>query len=138
MEAVAEMFRGWSANTSSGDVGFCVVDRRTDELLGHAVLYGAALPARAGTLAVMIGAEHVDRGYGTDTVRLMTDLGFCELGLNRIELRVFAFNERARAVYRTVGYREEGVRREVVFHAGRFHDEVIMSLLAREWFTAAR
>ena len=32
-----------------------------------------------------------------------------------------------------VGYHEEGVRREAVFHDGRFHDEVIMSVLARDW-----
>ncbi len=135
-ETIAEMFRSWSTNASSGNVGFSVVDRHTDELLGHVVLYGAALPVRAGTFAVMIGADHVNRGYGTDAVRLMTDFGFRELGLNRIELRVFAYNERARAVYRKIGYREEGVRREVAFHAGVFHDEVVMSLLAREWFTA--
>ena len=32
-----------------------------------------------------------------------------------------------------VGYHDEGVRREAVFHDGRFHDEVIMSALARDW-----
>ncbi len=55
------------------------------------------------------------------------------MGLNRIEIQVHAFNDRARAVYRKAGYVEEGVRREAVFHDGRFHDEVIMSALARDW-----
>jgi RimJ/RimL family protein N-acetyltransferase len=80
----------------------------------------------------MIGSEHVDRGYGTDAVRLLTRYGFREMGLNRIEIQVHAFNQRARAVYRKIGYREEGVRRETVFHDGRFHDQVIMSALARD------
>lgn len=135
-EALADMFRSWSKNTSGGGVGFSVVDRETDALVGHVVLYDASLPARGATLAVMIGAEHVDQGYGTDAVRLLTDFGFREMGLHRIELRVFAFNTRGRAVYSTLGYREEGVRREVVLHGGRFEDEVIMSLLAHEWFAA--
>ncbi|KTR40389.1 hypothetical protein NS263_07960 [Curtobacterium oceanosedimentum] len=132
-EPVVEMLRSWSKSERSGDVGFSVVDRASGELVGHVTLFGAALPVRAATLAVMIGSEHVGRGYGTDAVRLLTAYGFREMGLNRIEIQVHAFNDRARAVYRKVGYHEEGIRREAVFHDGRFHDEVIMSALARDW-----
>lgn len=132
-ESVGEMFRGWSRGERSGEVGFSVVDRASDELLGHVTLFGAELPTRAATLAVMIGSEHVGVGHGTDAVRLLTGYGFREMGLNRIEVRVHAFNDRARAVYRRVGYQEEGVRRDATFHDGRFHDEVVMSALAREW-----
>jgi RimJ/RimL family protein N-acetyltransferase len=136
-DSVAEVFRGWSGNEHGGDVGFSVVDRVSRALVGHVTLFGAALPARAATLAVMIGSEHVGRGYGTDAVRLLTDYGFREMGLNRIEIRVHAFNDRARAVYGRVGYQEEGVRREATFHDGRFSDEVLMAVLARDWFPAS-
>lgn len=44
-----------------------------------------------------------------------------------------AFNDRARTVYARTGYQFEGVRREATFHDGHFHDEVIMSALARDW-----
>jgi len=130
---VADMFRSWSANEHGGGVGFSVVDRASDALVGHVTLFGGVLPTRAATLAVMIGSEHVGQGYGTDAVRVLTHYGFAEMGLNRIEIRVHAFNERARRAYRGAGYGEEGVRREAVFHDGVFHDEVIMAALAREW-----
>ncbi|RLZ02364.1 GNAT family N-acetyltransferase [Kocuria tytonicola] len=132
-DTVADMFRSWSTNTGAGGVGFSVVDSATDELIGHVTLYGASLPARAATLAVLIAPDHVDRGYGTDAVRLLTKFGFQEMGLHRIELRVFAYNERARAVYRKLGHVEEGTRRDIAFHGGEFHDEVIMAVLAEEW-----
>lgn len=132
-EPVVELIRGWSKSERSGEVGFSVVDRTSGTLVGHVTLVGALLPVRAAKLAVMIGSEHVDKGYGTDAVRLLTSYGFREMGLNRIELQVHAFNERARAVYAKVGYQEEGVRRDATFHDGRFHDEVIMSALARDW-----
>ncbi|MGC5168815.1 GNAT family N-acetyltransferase [Luteimicrobium sp. DT211] len=132
-EPVVETFRNWSKSERSGEVGFSVVDRASGGLVGHVTLFGAKLPVRAATLAVMIGSEHVGRGYGTDAVRLLTAYGFREMGLNRIEIQVHAFNDRARAVYRKVGYQEEGVRRDATFHDGRFHDEVIMSALARDW-----
>jgi RimJ/RimL family protein N-acetyltransferase len=111
-----------------------VTDRISGRLVGHVTLYGASLLTRAASLTVMIGSEHVGSGYGTDAVRVLTDYGFREMGLNRIELRVFAFNARARAVYRKVGFVEEGVAREALFHDGAFHDEVRMAVLAREWF----
>lgn len=130
---VTEMFRSWSSSERGGDVGFSVVDRESDVLVGHVTLFGGALPVRAATLAVMIGSEHVGQGFGTDAVRVLTDYGFREMGLNRIEIRVHAFNDRAQAVYRRIGYRQEGVRRDATFHDGRFHDEVVMSVLAREW-----
>lgn len=134
-DSVIEMFRSWSKSERSGDVGFSVVDRTSDTLVGHVTLFGAKLPVRAATLAVMIGSEHVGHGYGTDAVRLLTDYGFREMGLNRIEIQVHAFNDRARAVYARTGYQIEGVRREATFHDGHFHDEVIMSALARDWST---
>jgi RimJ/RimL family protein N-acetyltransferase len=133
---VAEQFRKWSDNEPAGAVGFSVADRVSGRLVGHVTLYGAGLLTRAATLTVMIGSEHVGSGYGTDAVRTLVGYGFREMGLNRIHLRVFAHNARARATYRKVGFVEEGVHRETVFHDGSFHDEVVMSILAREWFAS--
>ncbi|WP_345372551.1 GNAT family N-acetyltransferase [Frondihabitans cladoniiphilus] len=134
--AAAEMFREWSANTGPGSVGFSVCSLATDELVGHATLYGAALPWRAGTLAILLGPDFTDRGLGTDAVRTLVRYGFLEMALNQIELRVWAFNARARRAYAKAGFVEEGVRRQVVFHDGEFHDEVIMAVLAAEWRAA--
>ena len=40
-------------------------------LLGHAVLYGAALPSRSATAAILIGSEHTGKGFGTDAMRAL-------------------------------------------------------------------
>ncbi|OUE07448.1 putative ribosomal N-acetyltransferase YdaF [Clavibacter michiganensis] len=132
---VAEQFRKWSSNEGgAGDVGFCVMDRTSGRLVGHVTLHGAMLLTRSATLTIMIGSEHVGAGYGTDAVRTLLDYGFREMGLNRIQLHAFAFNARAIATYRKAGFVEEGVLRETVFHDGAFHDEVVMSVLAHDWF----
>ena len=55
------------------------------------------------------------------------------MGLHRVELGVYAYNTRAHAIYRSLGFTEEGRRREVVLHDGVFHDEIIMSMLEPEW-----
>lgn len=56
----------------------------------------------------MIGSEHVGDGYGADAVKLLTIYGFREMGQNRIEIRVHACNDQARAAYRKAGYIEKG------------------------------
>ncbi len=42
------------------------------------------------------------------------------MGLNRIEIQVHAFNDRARAVYRKVGITTRGCAAKPLFHDGRF------------------
>ncbi len=132
--AVSEQFRRWSANDpTSPDVGFSVVDLADGQLVGHVTLWGANWRTRAAELGIVIGHEHRGRGLGTDALRVLLRLAFSELGLHRVELRTWAYNDVALAAYRRVGFTEEGRRREVAFHAGHWHDEVLMSVLDREW-----
>lgn len=134
-ESMNETFRRWSSNDDYSSTGFSVVRRDEGTLLGHVTIFGADVKNRAGTFAIVLGPEHMGQGYGTEAVRLMVRYGFCEMGLHRIGLLALAFNRRALAAYTKVGFREEGRRREVVFHDGTFYDEVQMGLLEHEWRT---
>ncbi|GAA4896245.1 RimJ/RimL family protein N-acetyltransferase [Stackebrandtia albiflava] len=130
-----ELFTRWSANTTPGSVGFSVTDA-DGVLVGHVTLYGAELPERAATLAVVVAPDRVGEGLGPDAVRVMLRYGFREMGLNRIELTVWEFNTRAVRAYAKCGFVMEGRRRQAVHHDGRFHDQIIMSVLASEWEAA--
>jgi len=72
-------------------------------------------------------------GYGTDATRLMVRHGFDTLGLHRIALAVFEFNERAIRSYLSTGFLVEGRAREAIWRDGRWWDELTMSLLESEW-----
>jgi RimJ/RimL family protein N-acetyltransferase len=83
---------------------------------------------------ITIGEKDVwGRGYGTEATRLMVDHAFGTLGLHRVALSVFEFNERAIRAYARVGFLTEGRAREAVWRDGRWWDELSMSLLAPEW-----
>ena len=73
------------------------------------------------------------RGYGTEATQLMLDHAFGTLGLHRIALTVFEFNERAIRAYRRCGFVVEGRARESIWRDGRWWDELAMSVLASEW-----
>ena len=63
----------------------------------------------------------------------MLRFAFDELGGHKVELRVWAFNDRAIRAYEKAGFVREGVRRAVAFHGGQFYDEVLMGVLAEEF-----
>ena len=129
-------FRTWSENTGPGAVGFCVERRSDGALAGHVALFGANGKDRAATFGIVMGPEFQNQGLGSQACRLMVDYGFSELGLNRIGLQVYAFNDRAMAAYHKAGFVEEGRIRQFVFHDGAFHDEVLMGILADDWRTS--
>ena len=63
----------------------------------------------------------------------MLDHAFGTLGLHRVALTVFEFNERAIRAYRRCGFVIEGRAREAIWRDGRWWDEIEMSMLSSEW-----
>ena len=111
--------------------------RATDWLIGSCAF--SQLDPDNGSVLFHITIGERDawgQGYGTEATRLMVDHAFETLGLHRIALAVFEFNERAIRSYRRVGFRIEGRAREAIRREGRWWDEIQMSLLSDDWLTA--
>ncbi len=73
------------------------------------------------------------QGFGSEATQLMLDHAFGVLGLHRIALFVFEFNERAIRAYRRCGFVVEGRSRESIYRDGRWWDELAMSVLEADW-----
>ena len=63
----------------------------------------------------------------------MLRFAFEELNLHRVSLTVLDTNERAIACYRKCGFVEEGRLREDWYQEGRYHDLIVMGVLAPEF-----
>ncbi len=91
-----------------------------------------------GWIAIGFGnREHWGKGYGGEALRLLLDYAFGELNLHRVQLTVFAYNERAIALYEKLGFVREGVYREFLLRDGVRYDMYLYGLLRREWETSA-
>jgi len=66
-------------------------------------------------------------------MELLLEYGFKTVNLNRIELDTYAFNVRALKSYKKVGFIEEGRKRQFMWNKGKYHDAIMMSILAEEW-----
>ena len=74
--------------------------------------------------------DRLDQGLGSEASRLVVDYGFNRLGLHRISLVVLADNHRAVAAYRKAGFEVEGRLRHTLWSRGRWHDDLVMAILA--------
>lgn len=113
--------------------GFVIADAATELFIGQINLDGIDWKNRYAKIGIVIGSpEHCGQGFGTEAMRLLIDFAFDELNLNRLELEVYDFNERARRCYASCGFKEEGRLRQRQFKDGRYADVILMGLLRSE------
>jgi len=108
--------------------------RDGDRLIGTCALSQLDADNGSALFHITIGEKDAwGQGHGTEATRLMIDHAFGGLGLHRIGLTVFSFNERAIRSYRSVGFVVEGRAREAIWREGRWWDEISMSILDSDW-----
>ena len=108
--------------------------RGTDRLIGTCA-FSQLDGDNGSTLYHITIGEHDawGKGYGTEATDLMLTHAFTQLGLHRVGLTVFEYNERALRSYEKSGFVIEGRAREAIFRDGRYWDEIQMSVLIDEW-----
>jgi diamine N-acetyltransferase len=100
--------------------------------VGFAILCGLNSVNRNIELKRVIVSEP-GKGLGREGLRLIVRKAFCEMSAHRLWLDVYEDNERARRVYRALGFVEEGTIRECIWHGSRFRSLVLMSMLEDEF-----
>lgn len=115
-------------------VAYAIEVRESGRLIGLTTFSNLDPENGSVMFHITIGeADAWGHGYGTETARLMLSLAFDRIGLHRVALSVFAFNERAIRSYQKAGFRVEGRDREAILRDGQRWDELGMGILATEW-----
>ncbi len=114
---------------------FTVHLQATNTVIGHCELGNIDLRNRTATFCRLLIGEKTLRGkgFGQEAVVETLRYGFEELGLHRIELNVFAFNKGAIALYKKIGFQEEGLMRDYCRVKDEYWSCIKMSMLAHEF-----
>lgn len=132
VESQTEFYRQ-VATGSDSDLVLAIVAREGDVHIGNIGLHRIDWQNRCAEYGVVIGERSfAGQGIGTEATHLICRHGFDRLNLHRIWLGVFAVHEVAIRLYQRVGFKIEGTLREEILRDGRYHDKVIMGLLADE------
>jgi RimJ/RimL family protein N-acetyltransferase len=115
---------------------FGIVDR-AGRLIGCVRFWRISRINRNAMLTIFIGEPSLwGKGLGSEALRLALRYAFEEMELERVELQVFAFNERAIRSYEKIGFRREGVRRGALYRDGAYHDIILMGIRRFEFALA--
>ena len=103
-------------------------------LIGNCGIHNIDWKNRVGEVGIVIGEkQYQNMGYGTEAMELLLEYAFNTVNLNRIELNVYDYNNRAIKLYKKLGFTEEGRRRQFMWNKGSYHDAVLMGMLTEEW-----
>ena len=84
-----------------------------------------------------LGSPFWGSGLFASAARLVLDFAFGTLGVRRLEARACAENRRGNGALRKLGATPEGVLRRSFLWHGKYHDQVLWSILDSDWTGAA-
>lgn len=94
-----------------------------------------SIDERNGTfsIGIQIDRDHRGKGYGTRAVRILLRYAFYERRLNKFNDSVLEGNEASATMMRKLGCIQEGVRRQVIYTDGKYHDLILFGLTKDEF-----
>lgn len=113
------------------DIAHRIAEDKAQNPVGFVILGGLTNESSSIEFRRIVVVEK-GRGYGRAMVRAVRELAFTELHAHRLWLDVKEHNDRARTLYKSEGFSEEGVLRECIRGPGGFESLVVMSLLQHE------
>lgn len=77
--------------------------------------------------------EYIGHGNGTDAARQLIDIGFREMGLNKIYARILEYNKASYNMFMKLGFHQDALLREDVMIDGKPVNVFMVSVLMKEW-----
>jgi RimJ/RimL family protein N-acetyltransferase len=115
-------------------IHFAIHKKADGDFIGYGMLAYIDRYNRRCRMGITIGEQaEWGKGYARETLQAVIDYCFESLGLNRISVEIYDFNERSIRLFEDLGFRREGVVRQAVFKRGAFADEYIYGLLREDW-----
>jgi RimJ/RimL family protein N-acetyltransferase len=130
-----ERFIEWAHTERSAGryLCFAVVPGGYDVAIGIFQVRALDPSFSAGEWGAAFGSPFWGTGIFQASARMLFDFVFEELGLHRLEARAAVRNGRANGAARKVGAVPEGVARQGLHCRGRYHDQLMWSILAEDW-----
>lgn len=111
-----------------------VIENMERQYIGQISLVHIDWKNRNAELGIVIGnKKDWGKGYGTEAIKMVLDYGFHQMNLNNIYLWVFEYNPRGIRCYEKCGFKKDGTLRKSHFYQGKYHNEILMSILRDEF-----
>ncbi|WP_129669690.1 GNAT family N-acetyltransferase [Phytoactinopolyspora endophytica] len=129
-----EQIERWCATRADQEdrLDMAIEDVHTGEYAGELSLNGIDTDNESAGFRIALISEFQGQGFGPESTRLILSYAFDVIGLHRVQLEVFSFNEPAIRSYEKCGFVLEGRMRDALLWDGQHHDTLIMGILRSE------
>ncbi len=104
-----------------------------DRHIGNVSIWTTSQQNRIGEVGYWIRSDEAGRGYGTEATTRVIQIGFEEMGLHKVQLRIAVGNTRSERIARRLEFTLEGTLRDEVKVGTRWLDHTVWSMLESEW-----
>jgi ribosomal-protein-serine acetyltransferase len=104
--------------------------------LGNISVWPTSKRERAGEIGYWIHSSATGKGVATEAAARVAQVGFEELELHRITLRIAVGNRPSERVAEKLGFTKEGLLRKEVLVRGRWMDHTLWAMLEDEYRVA--
>lgn len=118
---------------------FIVFDKRSQQIAGSTRFYDFQKDQKTVQIGyTWYGKECQGTGVNKQCKMLLLNFAFEELGIERVEFRADARNERSIAAMKSIGCRVEGILRSNCIALEGRRDSIILSILRDEWYSGVK
>ncbi|QYR19631.1 GNAT family N-acetyltransferase [Paenibacillus sp. sptzw28] len=109
-----------------------IIEDKDKKLVGYIILAGLnSLHDNVELIRITISEK--SKGYGKEALNTILKYIFEYLHAHRLWLDVKEYNERAKHIYLSLGFKQEGILRECIKNGDKFESLIIMSILKHEF-----
>jgi len=101
-------------------IGYCNLGSFNDDSIRSEIGYG-------------FNREEWNKGYATETIKVLAKFGFEVMNFNRIEATVTLGNDASIKALKKASFVQEGIFRERTIMKGEFVDDVILAILKKDY-----
>ncbi|GAA5970622.1 hypothetical protein JCM3765_006119 [Sporobolomyces pararoseus] len=109
--------------------------KKAGKSIGMMALHPIRYPHRRADFGISLHRDFQGKGFAKEAINWLLERAFVGFGLNRVQGACVSFNDRALKSYKSLGFVEEGRRRKSAWIQGNFHEDVLIGILATEWFS---
>lgn len=134
LESEKEWIEGISKKKDNQLIIFSICEKVSNNFIGFVKLFNINWIHRHCYFGIVIGEDSTrSKGYGYESLKLISEYAFDVLDIRKILLEVVEFNESAVRLYRKFGFIEEGKLKKQFYFDGDWHNVLIMSLFKKNY-----
>jgi RimJ/RimL family protein N-acetyltransferase len=109
-----------------------IFDKKKKKHIGNIKLEPIDWERKGTEYGIVIGEKNYwGKGFGEEATRLIIDYAFNQLGLNEMYLGVIPQNKNAVELYKRLGFKTTGVKKDAFYYKGKTFDHIRMVLIKK-------